>query len=64
MKEPWVKPALEELDVNGECTAYAGVLRADSSATGLGAARQAPTSRQARDGSPVAREETGRTRSL
>jgi coenzyme PQQ precursor peptide PqqA len=24
----WTKPAFEELDVSGECTAYAGALRA------------------------------------
>jgi coenzyme PQQ precursor peptide PqqA len=25
----WTKPAFEELDVSGECTAYAGALRAE-----------------------------------
>jgi hypothetical protein len=27
MKDAWMKPVFEELDVNGECTAYAGVVR-------------------------------------
>jgi hypothetical protein len=30
MTGTWTKPTFEEFDVNGECTAYAGALRAEA----------------------------------
>ena len=30
MTGTWTKPSFEEFDVNGECTAYAGGLRAEA----------------------------------
>jgi len=30
MKFTWKKPVVEDLEVNGECTAYAGAVRPDS----------------------------------
>ena len=30
MTGTWTKPSFEEFDVNGECTAYAGAVRAEA----------------------------------
>jgi len=35
----WTKPVFEEFDVSGECTAYAGALRAETLASDLRAGR-------------------------
>ena len=54
----WTRPAFEEIDVNGECTAYAGAERADALSRVLGAV----TNRIARGEIPPAEAQAGKAR--
>jgi hypothetical protein len=44
MTGTWTKPTFEEFDVNGECTAYAGGLRAEALPSGAGSVLRPATS--------------------
>lgn len=39
MSGTWTKPSFEEIDVNGECTAYAGGQRAETLTSARGSGR-------------------------
>ena len=52
MTGTWTKPSFEEFDVNGECTAYAGALRAGALPGGVAPAPRPTTSPDVRAASP------------
>jgi hypothetical protein len=53
MKDAWLKPVFEEMDVNGECTAYAGVVRTVLAPEEAASARRMATARRSGDAVPV-----------
>jgi hypothetical protein len=53
MTGTWTKPSFEEFDVNGECTAYAGGLRAEALPNSAAAAPRPATSSDVRATSPA-----------
>ena len=52
MTGTWTKPSFEEFDVNGECTAYAGAVRAEALPSGAVPAPRPATSPDVRAASP------------
>jgi len=52
MTGTWTKPTFEEFDVNGECTAYAGGLRAEALPSGAASAPRPATSPDVRATNP------------
>ena len=53
MTGTWTKPSFEEFDVNGECTAYAGGLRAEALPSGTVPAPRPATSPDVRATRPA-----------